>query len=211
MFLCLSGLGCCCGILIHCGRLLLRSGGLQSRLIHRGGCQLCSGGPRLHLLHHVHLLLRSGGLLSHLIHRGGCQLCFGDLQFHSGSMLHWLCFSPLPPHKQGLPTLHGLAYHPAPVPPSLHYSPVLFHGERLEAAPWGGAMSQLVSWLATRGRQTHTHHMDFILNSISHHAHWLHPHLFSKTWSLFKPFWPSILGPVLLYLSAYSTKFFPGC
>ncbi len=111
---------------------------------------------------------RSGGLL---IHHGGCQLCFGDLQFHSGSMLHWLCFSPLSPHEQGLPTLHGLAYHPAPVPPSLHYSPVLFHGERLEAAPWGGAMSQLVSWLATRGRQTHTHHMDFILKSISHHAH----------------------------------------
>ncbi len=201
MFLCLSGLGCCCGILIHCGRLLLRSGGLQSRLIHRGGCQLCSGGPQLHLLHHVHLLLRSGGLLSHLIHRGGCQLCSGgpqlhllhrgnfllcsggllshlihwggcqlcsgNLQFLSGSMLHWLCFSPLSPHEQGLPTLHGLAYHP----PSLHYSPVLFHGERLEAAPWGGAMSQLVSWLTTRGRPTHTHHMDFILNSISHHAH----------------------------------------
>ncbi len=56
---------------------------------------------------------------------------------------------------------------------------------------------------------THTHHMDFILNSISHHAHWLHTHLFSITWTLFKPFWPSILGSLLLYLTAYSTKCFP--
>ncbi len=70
-------------------------------------------------------------------------------------------------------------------------------------------VSRSVSWLTTRGRQTHTHHMDFILNSISHHAHWLHTHLFSITWTLFKPFWPSILGSLLLYLTAYSTKCFP--
>ncbi len=168
MFLCLSGLGRCCGFLIHCGHLLLCSGGLQSHLIQSCiSCQLCSGGTRLHLLHHGRFLLRSGVLLSHLIHHGGCQLCSGDLQFHSGSMLHWLCISPLSPHEQGLPTIHGLAYHPEPVTPLLLYSPVLFRGECLEAAPWGGAMSQLVSWLTTRGRQTHTHHMDFILNSIS--------------------------------------------
>ncbi len=91
-----------------------------------------------------------------------------------------------------------LANHPAPVPPSLHYSPVLFHGERLEATPWGGAMSRSVSWLTTRGSQTQTHQMDFILNSISHHAHWFTPSPFSITWTLFKPFWPSILGSVLL-------------
>ncbi len=52
----------------------------------------------------------------------------------------------------------------------------------------------------------HTHHMDFILNSISHHAHWLHTHLFSITWTLFKPFWPSILGLLLLYLTAITKK-----
>ncbi len=33
MFLCLSGLGLCCDFLIHCGRLLLSSGGLLSHLI----------------------------------------------------------------------------------------------------------------------------------------------------------------------------------
>ncbi len=138
-FLCLLGLGRCCGFLIYCGRLLLRSGGLQSRLIHRGGCQLCSGGSRLHLLHRNRLLLCSGGLQSHLIHRGGCQLCSGGprlclihrggcqlctgvLQFHSGSMLHWLCLGPLSPHERGLPTLHGPGLPSRPVPPSLHYS-----------------------------------------------------------------------------------------
>ncbi len=130
MFLCLSGLGRCCGFLVHCGCLLLRSGGLQSHLIHRGGCQLCSGGLQLCL-----------------IHCGGCQLCSGGLQFHSGSILHWLCLSPLSPHEQGLPTLHG---------PSLHYSPVLFQWERLEATPWGGAMSRSVSWLTTRGTLPHS-------------------------------------------------------
>ncbi len=67
-------------------------------------------------------------------------------------------------------------------------------------------VSRSVSWLTTRGRQTHTHHMDFILNSISHHAHWLHTHLFSITWTLFKPFWPSILGSLLLYLTAITKK-----
>ncbi len=109
MFLCLSGLGHCCGFLIHYGHLLLCSGGLQSRLIQSCiSCQLCSGGTRLHLLHHGRFLLRSGVLLSHLIHHGGCQLCSGGLQFHSGSMLHWLCISPLSPHEQGLPTLHIL-------------------------------------------------------------------------------------------------------
>ncbi len=49
-------------------------------------------------------------------------------------------------------------------------------------------------------------YMDFILNSISHHAHWLHTHLFSITWTLFKPFWPSILGSLLLYLTAITKK-----
>ncbi len=143
MFLCLLGLGRCCGFLIYCGRLLLCSGGLQSRLIHRGGCQLCSGGSRLHLLHRGRLLLHSGGLQSHLIHRGGCQLCSGGprlclihrggcqlctgvLQFHSGSMLHWLCLGPLSPHEQGLPTLHGPGLPSCPVLPSLHYSRYCF-------------------------------------------------------------------------------------
>ncbi len=105
----------------------------------RSGCQLCSGGSRLYLLHRNRLLLCSGGLQSHLIHRGGCQLCSGGprlclihrggcqlctgvLQFHSGSMLHWLCLGPLSPHEQGLPTLHGPGLPSRPVPPSLHYS-----------------------------------------------------------------------------------------
>ncbi len=92
----------------------------------------------------------------------------------------WLYASLALPQSPGLSTNKAyqhymdLAYHPAPVPPSFHffhYSPVLFHGERLEAAPWGGALSRSVSWLTTRGRQTHTHHMDFILDSISHHAY----------------------------------------
>ncbi len=86
-FLCLSGLSRCCGFLIHCDCLLLRSGGLQSRLIHRGGCQLCSGGS---LLHRGRLLLCSGGLQSHLIHRGGCQLCSGGPRLnllHHGHLL----------------------------------------------------------------------------------------------------------------------------
>ncbi len=29
----------------------------------------------------------------------------------------------------------------------------------------------------------HTHHMDFILNSISHHAPWLQPSPYSITWT----------------------------
>ncbi len=42
-------------------------------------------------------------------------------------------------------------------------------------------LSRSVSWFTTRGRQTHTPHADFILNPISHHAHWWHPHLSSVT------------------------------
>ncbi len=138
--------------LLHRNRLLLCSGGLQSHLIHRGGCQLCSGGPRLCL-----------------IHRGGCQLCTGVLQFHSGSMLHWLASVLCLRMNKAYQHYTDLAYHPAPFRlPSTTHSTVSCG--RLEAASWGGAMSWSVSWLTTRGCQTHAHHMDFILNSISHHV-----------------------------------------
>ncbi len=120
------------------------------------------------LLHHGRFLSTLWSSPSHLIHHGGLfKLCSGGLQFHSGSMLHWLCISPLSPHKQGLPTLtrFGLPSCTCSALAPLLACTVSWRAPGSRSLGLG-ASHRLVSWLTTRGHQTHTHHMDFILNSI---------------------------------------------
>ncbi len=140
--------------LLHLGGLLSRllsPGGIQSRLLstgglwfylfHPGGLQsrlLCLGGLRSSLL-------CPGGLQSRLFHPGGIQSSLlhpGGLRsrlLRLGTLLCWLCLGSWSWHF-----LVDLALHPSPSstsapPPSW----IALSLERLEAAPWGGALSRI--------------------------------------------------------------------
>ncbi len=162
------------GLLLCRGERLLRPGGLQFHLLRPDGLQsrlLCPGGLQSRLL-------RPGGLQSRLLRPGGLQF----RRLRPGFLLCRLCLGPQPLHFHVDLALRPFPCSASATPPSWIVQ------ERLEAAPWGGAMSRILSMhfrsLATRGHPLTTltlalHKLLHItLDCISHHPlHWRHTQL----------------------------------
>ncbi len=158
------------------GGLLLRSGGFLLRLLCYGDFLLRPGGPQSRLLRpgglrsHLHhpggllsRLLRPGGLLSRLLRPGGLRSRLfspGGLRsclLHLGTLLCRLWLGSWSHHFH-----MDLALRPSPgstsaSPPSW----IVLCLERLEAAPWGGYVTNPVHALpVTHHQRSLAHHTD---------------------------------------------------